>query len=151
MMLRVFTNGPGDGVQSQVESYQRLKKWYLMPPCLTLSITKDESRVRWSNPGKGLVPSPTPWCCSYQKGSLQVTLNYSCQLYFTFIYIYIYRDRERERERGKGWLVVLFYGVSTLSRLFNAKLRHFDKSFKQYSLAQVQFFCLHTVKFKKNS
>ena len=22
-------------VQSQVESYQRLKKWYLMPPCLT--------------------------------------------------------------------------------------------------------------------
>ena len=25
------------GFQSQVESYQRLKKWYLMPPCLTLS------------------------------------------------------------------------------------------------------------------
>ena len=30
-------NGFGDWVQSQVESYQRLKKWYLMPPCLTLS------------------------------------------------------------------------------------------------------------------
>ena len=27
------------GVQSQVESYQRLKKWYLMPPCLTLSLS----------------------------------------------------------------------------------------------------------------
>ena len=27
-------------VQSQVESYQRLKKWYLIPPCLTLSITR---------------------------------------------------------------------------------------------------------------
>ena len=27
-------------VQSQVESYQRLKKWYLLPPCLTLSITR---------------------------------------------------------------------------------------------------------------
>ena len=26
--------------QSQVESYQRLKKWYLMPPCLTLSIIR---------------------------------------------------------------------------------------------------------------
>ena len=25
------------GVQSQVELYQRLKKLYLMPPCLTLS------------------------------------------------------------------------------------------------------------------
>ena len=28
------------GVQSQVASYQRLKKWYLMAPCLTLSITR---------------------------------------------------------------------------------------------------------------
>ena len=37
MMVRVFANGPGPWVQSQVESYQRLKKWYLMPPCLTLS------------------------------------------------------------------------------------------------------------------
>ena len=28
------------GFPSQVESYQRLKKWYLMLPCLTLSIIK---------------------------------------------------------------------------------------------------------------
>ena len=28
------------GVQSLVESYQRLKKWYLMPPYLTLSIIR---------------------------------------------------------------------------------------------------------------
>ncbi len=40
------------GFQSQVKSYQRLKKWYLMPPYLTLSITRYESRVKWSNPGK---------------------------------------------------------------------------------------------------
>ena len=32
-------------VQSQVESYQRLKIWYLMPPCLTLSIIIYGSRV----------------------------------------------------------------------------------------------------------
>ena len=50
-------------VQSQVESYQRLKKWYLMPPCLTLSIIRYGSRVKWGNPGKGVAPSPTP-CCS---------------------------------------------------------------------------------------
>ena len=49
-------------VQSQVESYQRLKKWYLVPPCLTLSIIRYGSRVKWSNPGKGVAPSPTPWC-----------------------------------------------------------------------------------------
>ena len=53
------------GVQSQVESYQRLKKWYLMPPCLTLSIIRYRSRIKWRNPGKGVVPSPIPWCSSY--------------------------------------------------------------------------------------
>ena len=40
------------------------KKWYLMPPCLTLSILQYISRVKWSNPGKGVAP-PTPWCSSY--------------------------------------------------------------------------------------
>ena len=57
-------------VQSQVESYQRLKKWYLMPPCLTLSIIRYGSRVKWSNPGKGIAPSPTPWCCKLSKREL---------------------------------------------------------------------------------
>ena len=28
------------GIQSQVKSYQRLKKWYLIPPCLKLSIIR---------------------------------------------------------------------------------------------------------------
>ena len=28
-------------VQSQVKSYQRLKKWYLMPACFTLSINDE--------------------------------------------------------------------------------------------------------------
>ena len=54
-------------VQSQVESYQRLKKWYLMAPCLTLSIIRYGSRVKWSNPGKGVEPSPTPWCSKLSK------------------------------------------------------------------------------------
>ena len=54
-------------VQSQVESYQRLKKWYLMPPCLTHSIIRYGSRVKWSNPGKGVAPSPTPWCSKLSK------------------------------------------------------------------------------------
>ena len=54
-------------VQSQVESYQRLKKWYLMPPCLTLSIIRYGSRVKWSNPGKGVAASPTPWCSKLSK------------------------------------------------------------------------------------
>ena len=32
-------------VQSQVKSYQKLMKWYLMPPCLTLNIIKYGSKV----------------------------------------------------------------------------------------------------------
>ena len=63
------------GVQSQVESYQRLKKWYLMLPCLTLSIIGYWSRVKWNNPGNRVVPSPTPWCSRYWKCSLRVTLD----------------------------------------------------------------------------
>ena len=54
-------------VQSQVESYQRPKKWYLMPPCLTLGIIRYGSRVKWCNLGKGVAPSPTPWCSKLSK------------------------------------------------------------------------------------
>ena len=52
-------------VQSQVMSYQRLKKWYLIPPCLTFSNIRYVSKVKWSNPGKGVAPFPTPWCSNY--------------------------------------------------------------------------------------
>ena len=39
---------------------------------------------------EGVAPSPTPWCSSYRKGSLRVTLDYGRQLYLLYIYIYIY-------------------------------------------------------------
>ena len=34
------------GVHSLAESYQRLKKWFLTPPCLTLRIIRNGSRVK---------------------------------------------------------------------------------------------------------
>ena len=52
-------------VQPLVESNQRLKKFYLIPTCLTLSIIRDGSRVKWSKPGKGVTPSTTFLCSSY--------------------------------------------------------------------------------------
>ena len=52
-------------VQSQVTSYQRLKTWYLIPPCLTIINIRYVSRVKWSNPGKEVAPFPTPLCSSY--------------------------------------------------------------------------------------
>ena len=67
-------------VQSQVASYQRLLKWYLIPPCLTFSNIRYVSSVKWSNPGKEVAPSPTPRCRSYWKGSLLVALDYDRQL-----------------------------------------------------------------------
>ena len=75
-MSRVFTNGP----------------------CLTLSIIRYGSRVKWSNSGNGVAPFPTLWCCSYWKGSLLVPLDYNRQLIYIYIsmiyiiniYIYIY-------------------------------------------------------------
>ena len=61
----------------------------MIPLCLTLSIIRLGSRVKWSNPGNGVVPSPAPQCCSYWKGSLLVALNYSRQLYYTFYLLWI--------------------------------------------------------------
>ena len=75
-------------VPSQVRSFQSLKKWYLMPPCLTLSIIRYGSRVKWCNPEKGVAPSPTPRCTTYRKGNLRVTLNFGRQLYLLYIYFF---------------------------------------------------------------
>ena len=58
-------------VQSQVESYERLKKWYLMLPCLTLSIIRQWSRVKWSNPRKGEAPSLHLGVVAIEKGAFE--------------------------------------------------------------------------------
>ena len=42
-------------------------------------------KVKWSNPGKGIAPFPTPQCSSYWKGSPLIALDYSRLLYFYFI------------------------------------------------------------------
>ena len=84
---RAFANGPGDWNLITGQVISKNQKWYLIPPCLTLSIIRYISRVKWSNPGKGVAPASPPWCSSYWKGSLRVALDYSCQLYFYRYYI----------------------------------------------------------------
>ena len=79
-------------VQSQVALYQRLLKWYFIPLCLTLINIRYVSRVKRSNPGKGVAPSPT--CSSCWKGSLQVALDSGRQQLKKLI-----GNEERERER----------------------------------------------------
>ena len=103
-------------VHSQVESYQRLKKWYLMPPCLTLSFIRYVSRVKWNNLGKGVAPLTTPWCSSYRKESLRIHLDCGHQLYL-FNYFEAVVQHFSHFATGihpvvvvvVDWLVVLFY------------------------------------------
>ena len=77
---RVFANGPGDLSSIPGRVLPKTQKWYLMSTCLTLSIIRYGSSMKWVNHKKGVAPSSTPWCCSYWKGSLRVTLDYSRQL-----------------------------------------------------------------------
>ena len=63
------------GVQSPVESYQRLKKRFLIPPCFALSTIRWGSRVKWSNSMNRVAASRTPRCSSYRKRGLRVTLD----------------------------------------------------------------------------
>ena len=70
---------PQTRIQSQVKSYQRLKKWYLIPPCLTLSIIRCVSRVKWRNQGKGVT-------LGFEKEGFRSPST----TVVNFIYIYIY-------------------------------------------------------------
>ena len=122
-------------VQSQVASYQRLKKWYLIPPFLTLSNTRYVSRVKWSNPGKGVAPSPTPRCTSYWKGGLLVALDYSRQLYLQDRYhiskwIWSFR-KEPELTLSKDWTRILRLLLSFILFGKNTLLARPNKFLKQ--------------------
>ena len=81
-MVRVFANGSRDLGLILGLVIPKTQKWYLMPPCLTLNIIMYGSRVKWSNPWKGVAPFPTTWCSSYRKDRLRVTIDYSPQIYF---------------------------------------------------------------------
>ena len=68
------------------------KKSYLIFPCLTVSIIRPISTVKWSNQGIGVPPSPTPRCSSCWKRSFRVThftLIFGCVCVCIYIYIYI--------------------------------------------------------------
>ena len=73
LMSRVFANGLGD--RGSVPGWVIPKTQKMVLDIALLSIIRWESRVKWSNPGNGIAPSPTPRCRRYLKGSLQVTFN----------------------------------------------------------------------------
>ena len=61
---RVFANGLGDWGSIPDRVIPKTTKRYIIPPYLTLNIIKYVSRVKWSNSGKGVAPSPTLRCSS---------------------------------------------------------------------------------------
>ena len=71
----MFANGLGDqgSIVGQIIP-KTFKKWYLIPPCLILSIIRYVSRVKWSNPGKGVAPSPSPQLLKGETLGLQLYL-----------------------------------------------------------------------------
>ena len=87
MIVIVFANCPENLCSIPGKVIPKTEIWYVMPPCLTLSIKKYRSRVKWSNPWKGVAPSPIPWCSSYRKGSLRVTIDDGRQLHFYLTYL----------------------------------------------------------------
>ena len=79
--------------------YQRLLKWYMIPPCLTLSNIRYILRVKWSNPGEELCPPLHLGVITIEKGafwSLSTTVakftRHICMYIYMFIYIVIHRQ-----------------------------------------------------------
>ena len=68
---RVFANGSGD--LCSIPGLNQRLKMVLDTSLLNTQKYKVRIEVKWSSPGKGFAPSPTPRCT---KGSLLVTLDY---------------------------------------------------------------------------
>ena len=84
-VARVFANGLGDLGSIPRCVIPKTLKWYLIPPSSTVSDKRYVSRVKWSNPGKGVAPSSTLWYSSYWKRSLLVALDHGRQLYSLYL------------------------------------------------------------------
>ena len=75
LMSRVFANDLGDRCSIPGRVIPKTQKLVVDT---ALFITQHyKVRVKWSNPGNGVVLSPTPQCSSYRKKSLRVTLDFT--------------------------------------------------------------------------
>ena len=63
-MVTVFANGLGDLGSNPDGVIPKTQKMVLDATLLNTQHYKVRIKVKWSNPGKEVAPSPTPWCCS---------------------------------------------------------------------------------------
>ena len=80
---RVFANDPGVMGSVSGRVIPKTLKMVLDTFLLNTQRYKVRLRIKWSNPGKGVAPYPTPRCSSYWKRSPRVALNNGRQIYFT--------------------------------------------------------------------
>ena len=78
------------GVQSKGESYERLKKWFLMPPCTQYFEVWIKSKRWYSVKWGGTLPYAS--VLKLLKRKLSGHSDYSRPTYLYFIYIYIYSE-----------------------------------------------------------
>ena len=86
LAVRVFANGPGDLGSIPGRVIPKTLKMVLDSSLLNTQHYKVWIKGKVELSWEGVAPSPTPWCSSYRKGSLQVTLDYGRQLYFYMIF-----------------------------------------------------------------
>ena len=75
------TNGPGDLGSIPGRVIPKTQKMVLDPSLLNTQHYKVWIKGKVEQSWEGVAPSPTPWCSSYRKGRLRVTLDYGRQLY----------------------------------------------------------------------
>ena len=100
-------------------------QWYLMPPCLTLSIIRYRSRVKWSNTGKGVVPSPTPWCSCYRKGNLRVSPSTMVANFTTFTITE--KSIDEALKLAKEYIVISVDKINIIKHCHKSILYHNEK------------------------
>ena len=85
----VLTNGPGDLGSIPGQVIPKTQKMVLDASLLNTQHYKVRIKGKVEQSREGVAPSLTPWCSSYRKGSLRVTLDYGRQLlllqYINFI------------------------------------------------------------------
>ena len=90
----LFAYGPGE--LGPISGRVIPKTLKMVPDTSSLNTRQYKARIRvkWSNPGKSVVSSPTPWCGRYWKGAFgsptTTATNFTYFNLYIYIYIYIY-------------------------------------------------------------
>ncbi len=77
----VFANGPRDLGSIPRRVIPKTQKMVIDASLLNTQHYKVQIKGKVEQSWEGVAPSRTPWCSSYRKGSLRVTLDYGHQLY----------------------------------------------------------------------